>query len=259
MTNDRTPQPVKVKGVTLPPQQAALRRLARSGARSSDGSKRRGRRLREDRRLKTTSGGCEVWIGGMKVGYLPPSRIPADLNTDYTYEIINGPTRGNPSGNYYLRVRFPQDAPRRGRGIKVAGVTHNGRQVVLAQLNKAPIGTCRLRPEPGNPHDPHAVAVVIDNHHVGYIPARRKTIPADLEDTPLAYEITGGPSAVCRSNCKGGRRCGYYTELLEADPDDPDIEEIREENRQIRKDNRQCRFYSLRVWWPPDTPLRRRP
>jgi len=32
------------------------------------------------------------------------------------------------------------------------------------------IGTATLVPEPSNPHDPNAVAVVIDGHHVGYIP-----------------------------------------------------------------------------------------
>lgn len=41
------------------------------------------------------------------------------------------------------------------------------------------IGTATLVPEPSNPHDPNAVAVVIDGHHVGYIP--RELAPSVLQ------------------------------------------------------------------------------
>lgn len=81
---------------------------------------------------------------------------------------------------------------------KVAGVTYEGRQALVAQLTgREP---CRLEPEPTNPYDSNAIAVKVAHDgevwHIGYIP---KEIAAQvapfLEGEPIMCriaEITGG-------------------------------------------------------------------
>lgn len=58
--------------------------------------------------------------------------------------------------------------------VSVAGVTFEGRQILLyelylAQLNGTKL-TGRLRREPENRYDPNAIAVEVDAKHVGYVP-----------------------------------------------------------------------------------------
>lgn len=82
---------------------------------------------------------------------------------------------------------------------KVAGVTYEGRQTMIALLTgREP---CRLVPEPTNPYDPNAIAVMVATvpgvvWHIGYIP---KEIAAQIApfldgeaiDVKIA-EIVGG-------------------------------------------------------------------
>lgn len=65
--------------------------------------------------------------------------------------------------------------------IEVAGETYHIRDIrAVFKARSRPITSagvtledvpCALLPEPWNPHDPHAVAVMINSNHVGYIPA----------------------------------------------------------------------------------------
>jgi hypothetical protein len=43
-----------------------------------------------------------------------------------------------------------------------------------------------LRPEPDNPHDPNAIMVLIDGHHVGYLPAKSVQQSRPLIDRAIA-------------------------------------------------------------------------
>ncbi len=79
---------------------------------------------------------------------------------------------------------------------KVAGVTFNDRQTVIAAL--APGDTLTLRREPDNPHDPHAVRVAApDGRMIGYLRARVAGRIAPAMDAGGRYRaivsrVTGG-------------------------------------------------------------------
>lgn len=82
---------------------------------------------------------------------------------------------------------------------KVAGVTFEGRQEILARVTKNM--PCRLEPEPGNPYDSNAVAVKVATEpgkveHVGYVPKNLAAIIAPhLQGESVMVqilEITGG-------------------------------------------------------------------
>lgn len=81
---------------------------------------------------------------------------------------------------------------------KVAGVTYEGRQSIIAKLKgEEPV---KLEPEPENPHDENAIAVWVATsegpQHVGYIPRYLAAeIAPHLEGESLItkiHEITGG-------------------------------------------------------------------
>ena len=84
--------------------------------------------------------------------------------------------------------------------IKVVGVTFEGRQALIAQLN---IGDpARIVPEPDNPHDPNALAVHVAHggavHHVGYV---KREVAAEIAPhfdgesmDGKVYDVTGGGS-----------------------------------------------------------------
>jgi single-stranded-DNA-specific exonuclease len=80
---------------------------------------------------------------------------------------------------------------------KAVGVTFDDRQAVIATLR--PGDRLRLRREPANPHDPHAVRVLTDEGRtVGYLNARLAGHLAPLMDAGIGYAasvagITGGP------------------------------------------------------------------
>lgn len=82
---------------------------------------------------------------------------------------------------------------------KVAGVTFDGRQALIAQLTgREP---CRLLPEPGNPYDENAIAVMVviamgSVWHIGYVPKELAAQVAPFLDGESLMvtiaEITGG-------------------------------------------------------------------
>jgi hypothetical protein len=81
---------------------------------------------------------------------------------------------------------------------KVAGVSYDNRQSILAQLTgKEP---CRVVPEPTNPHDPNALAVHVALNgkveHCGYVPrALAAEVAPHLEGEAVMVRIqaiTGG-------------------------------------------------------------------
>lgn len=61
-------------------------------------------------------------------------------------------------------------------------------------------GYADLVPEPDNPHDPNAIKVIVDNVHIGYVPAKRtKSIKKIIESNnviEISCEIYGGPYKV---------------------------------------------------------------
>jgi single-stranded-DNA-specific exonuclease len=82
---------------------------------------------------------------------------------------------------------------------KVAGVTYEGRQDIIANLRGNE--PCRLEPEPDNPYDPNAIKVIIalpdgTKAHVGYLPRDlAKQVAPELDGEKLMVkiiEITGG-------------------------------------------------------------------
>ena len=79
---------------------------------------------------------------------------------------------------------------------KVVGVTFDGRPAVVAALRTG--DRLRLRREPGNPHDPHAVQVRSgDDRQIGYLNARLAGRLAPLMDSGVRYiasvsGLTGG-------------------------------------------------------------------
>lgn len=83
--------------------------------------------------------------------------------------------------------------------VKVAGVTFEGRQALLAKM----VGDepARIVPEPENPYDPNALAVHVAMHngtiaHVGYVPRELAREVAPLLDGEAVMvkikAITGG-------------------------------------------------------------------
>ncbi|HET7264898.1 MAG TPA: single-stranded-DNA-specific exonuclease RecJ [bacterium] len=83
---------------------------------------------------------------------------------------------------------------------KAVGVTFGERQAVIATLRAG--DRLRLRREPANPHDPHAVEILaVDGRPVGYLNARLAGRLAPLMDAGIRYVasvsgVTGGRSAV---------------------------------------------------------------
>jgi hypothetical protein len=81
---------------------------------------------------------------------------------------------------------------------KVAGVTYDGRQSILAQLTGNE--PCRVVPEPTNPYDANALAVHVAVNgkveHVGYVPrGLASEVAPHLEGEAVMVriqEITGG-------------------------------------------------------------------
>lgn len=81
---------------------------------------------------------------------------------------------------------------------KVAGVTYEGRQSIIARLQGDE--PCRIVPEPADPHDPNAVAVHVATadgvKHIGYVPRDlAKEIAPWLEGEAVMVrilEIVGG-------------------------------------------------------------------
>ena len=66
--------------------------------------------------------------------------------------------------------------------VPVVGVTFEGRQLILESLyndqeNSVTL-TGRLVREPDNKYDPGAIAVEVQSQKVGYIPRRRRWLPA---------------------------------------------------------------------------------
>jgi hypothetical protein len=59
-------------------------------------------------------------------------------------------------------------------------------------LSDLPPGTpIQLRPEPTNPHDPHAVAIYWADQHIGYLPRENNKIAAHLlaQGLPLMAQV----------------------------------------------------------------------
>lgn len=96
-----------------------------------------------------------------------------------------------------------------GHGLSIVGESHDGRQTVLEELvgGKTPEPCsirvlAELRPEPDNPYDPNAVAVLIDGRQVGYL-AR-----ADAARMVEAINRLGsdGKPVTCAGSIRGGWR-----------------------------------------------------
>lgn len=81
---------------------------------------------------------------------------------------------------------------------KVAGVTFEGRQQIIAQLTGNE--PCRLQPEPTNKYDPNAIAVHVAINgtvcHIGFVPKELAAVIAPHIDGEALMvkiaEITGG-------------------------------------------------------------------
>lgn len=130
---------------------------------------------------------------------------------------------------------------------KAVGVTFGDRQAVLAALR--PGDRLRLRREPANPHDPHAVLVLTgDDRAAGYLNARLAGRLAPLMDAGIRYVASvagvtgggdpgyaapgprevggprGGPDGLRRepeaSAGRGGRAIGVNL-FIEREPEDP--------------------------------------
>ncbi len=82
--------------------------------------------------------------------------------------------------------------------FKVAGVTFDGRQAVIGNLDIS--DPVQLRPEPENAYDKNAIAVLVahDEHvwHVGYMPKSEAALYASILDGESLigrnFDITGG-------------------------------------------------------------------
>lgn len=66
----------------------------------------------------------------------------------------------------------------KGRLIRVAGVTFEGRQKKIKKIDEG--DRVRLLPEPDNPADPYAIGVIVGGEQVGYIP---KKIARSISET----------------------------------------------------------------------------
>ncbi len=97
---------------------------------------------------------------------------------------------------------------------KVVGVTFDGRQAVVAGAREG--DPLRLRREPGNPHDPHAILVMTeDGRAVGYLRAQLAGRLAPSIDMGARYRAT-----VARITGGGDHTLGMNIYLERAD-DDP--------------------------------------
>lgn len=72
--------------------------------------------------------------------------------------------------------------------LKVVGVTFEGRQEIIKQLNKSDIIT--IRREPTNKFDTNAIAVWSEKGQVGYIGKDYATILAPMMDAGTKFEAT---------------------------------------------------------------------
>lgn len=98
---------------------------------------------------------------------------------------------------------------------KVVGVTFDARQAVIAQAREG--DPLRLRREPANPHDPHAVQVTTeDGRAVGYLNAQLAARLAPAIDGGVRYRAT-----VARVTGGGDRTLGLnlYLERVEDGPE----------------------------------------
>lgn len=103
---------------------------------------------------------------------------------------------------------------------RVAGVTYEGRQTIIAQLS---IGDpCRLETEPNNPYDKNAIAVKVAHGgqvwHIGYLPkdlAAQVSPYLDGENLMCCIEeLTGG------FELRNGETAAYGVRLqIELPPD----------------------------------------
>ena len=59
--------------------------------------------------------------------------------------------------------------------VAVVGTTFRADAIHSAKRKRGTSAT--LHPEPDNPHDPKAVKVIVDKHHVGYIPRAKRISP----------------------------------------------------------------------------------
>lgn len=91
------------------------------------------------------------------------------------------------------RVFGPVTMPISGlRTKKVVGEQYHEAELEAAAAGqRGPRGVwieklAELRPEPDNPHDPNAVMVLIDGHHVGYLPAKSVQQSRRLIDRAIA-------------------------------------------------------------------------
>lgn len=96
---------------------------------------------------------------------------------------------------------------------RVAGVTFEGRQIIISKLTG--YEACRLEPEPENQYDPNALAVKVSMggvvYHIGYVPkelAAQIAPHLDGENLLISIEqITGGFALV------GGDVAAYGVQL----------------------------------------------
>lgn len=72
--------------------------------------------------------------------------------------------------------------------LKVVGVTFEGRQEIIKQLNKSDVIT--LRREPTNKFDTNAIAVWSEKGQIGYIGKDYATILSPMMDTGTKFEAT---------------------------------------------------------------------
>ncbi|HKX18579.1 MAG TPA: single-stranded-DNA-specific exonuclease RecJ, partial [bacterium] len=107
---------------------------------------------------------------------------------------------------------------------KAVGVTFGDRQAVLATLRAG--DRLRLRREPANPRDPHAVEVLTeDGRPVGYLNARLAGRLAPLMDAGIGYVaavsgVTGGRDTVTDADADLGARSFGVNVFVERAPDD---------------------------------------
>ena len=67
--------------------------------------------------------------------------------------------------------------------VSVAGVTFHQSAIESALQSAAPAQmVVRLEPEPTNPYDKNAIRVLVNGHHVGYVP---RTLAARLSATDV--------------------------------------------------------------------------
>ena len=68
-------------------------------------------------------------------------------------------------------------------------------------------GEAKLIPEPDNQYDPDAIAVYVDDTHVGYVPSKKcAKVKRLLDSGTIVYafaEIYGGPFKIIRENDDG--------------------------------------------------------